>query len=66
MLDAVVAPLRPEIVTTELSAAFKSMSVTSVTVMVLDNPFAGVLCPIAFVVKVGTTTRSGSAPFVTP
>ena len=60
------ALLSPEIVTTELSAAFKSMSVTSVTVMVLDNPSAGVLCPIAFVVKVGSTTRSGSAPFVTP
>ena len=41
------------IVTIELSAAFKSMSVVSVTVIVLDFLAAGVLCPILLVVKTG-------------
>ena len=56
----------PEIVTTELSACFRSRSLTSVTVIVFDSPAAGVLCPIALVVKVGTTTSRAFAPFVTP
>ena len=64
-LDA-AAPVSPEIVTTELSAAFKSMSLTSVTVIVFDLPAAGVLCPIARVVKLGSTTSKAFAPFVTP
>ena len=45
------APVRPEIVTTELPAAVKAVSVTSVTVIVFVAPAYGVLCPIALVVN---------------
>ena len=34
--------------------------------IVFDSPAAGVLCPIALVVKVGTTTSRAFAPSVTP
>ena len=60
------ALLSPEIVTTELSACCKSMSLASVTVIVFDFPAAGVLCPTALVVKVGTTTSRAFAPLATP
>ena len=60
------APVSPEMVISELSDAFKSMSLATVTVMVLGLPAAGVLCPIALVVNVGTTTSRALAPPVTP
>ena len=46
-----VAPFSPEIVMTELAAAVKLVSVAIVTVIVFVAPEAGVLCPMAFVVK---------------
>jgi hypothetical protein len=46
--------------------AGRSKSAVSETVNVLVAPDAGVLCPIDFTVKLGTTTVSGSAPLATP
>ena len=46
-----MAPERPEIVTTELPAAVKAVSVTKVTVIVFVDPVIGVLCPMFLVVK---------------
>jgi len=54
-LDA-IAVLSPDIVTTEPLAARKSVSLMSVTVILFMAPGIGVLCPIAFVVKVAQST----------
>ena len=55
-LDA-EAPVSPEIVISELAVAVKSVSVAIVIVIVFDLPAAGVLCPIALVVKDCPSTK---------
>jgi len=45
------APVSPEIVTEELATAVNSVSVTTVTVILLDAPAIGLLWPIALLVK---------------
>jgi hypothetical protein len=64
LLPDVCEPVSPVMVT--LDPAGRSKSAVSETVNVLVAPDAGVLCPIDFTVKLGTTTVSGSAPLATP
>jgi hypothetical protein len=63
-LSAVCDPVSPVMVT--LDPADRSKLAVSETVNVLVAPDAGVLCPIDFRLKLGTSTVSGSAPLATP
>jgi hypothetical protein len=64
LLPVVCESVSPVMVTVD--PAGRSKSAVSETVNVLVAPDAGVLCPIDFTVKLGTTTVSGSAPLATP
>jgi len=62
--SAVCEPVRPVIVTDD--PVGKSQIAVNVTVNVLVTPDIGVLCWIVLVLKIGTTTKRGLAPFNTP